>query len=160
MFGRDTTFRMGPIDENIVDDEEDVRSTHNEMIGVRATIRKKLREQRKAYKDQYDQNVAQFYKNREFSEGQAIWALAETVVGDVAKLAPKYVGPYRIVKMRGPNVLSIVPLARPGRKPRYIHIDKAKPCLDPLVSGDEDENLLEAPFTPPVAATLDEEQSP
>ena len=160
MFGRDPTFRMGPLEGNFVDDEENTRSAHNEMIGIRTKIRQKLREQRKAYKDQYDQNVAQYYKNREFSEGQVIWALAETVVGDVAKLAQKYVGPYRIVKMRGPNVLSIVPLAHPRRKPKTIHIDKAKPCLDPLIDGDENEDLLEAPFTPPVAATLDAEQTP
>ena len=47
----------------------------------------------------------------------------------IRKLYPKYVGPYRI-KTKQHGVLGLVPLLKPNIKPKPLHSDNCRPCLE------------------------------
>jgi hypothetical protein len=69
----------------------------------------------------------------------------------VRKLYPRYVGPYRVKRIKQ-HVLGVVPLLAPQGKIRYIHSDRAIPCPHDAVLDQSMDQLL-SPFTS--AASVD-----
>jgi hypothetical protein len=165
MFGRDAQYFDFHIDNKINDQTETVRETFNQVSQARALIKDKLALERYKNKKYYDSVVAKFYKNRNFEVGHLVWVSAKTPEtnapktprnpkGQIQKLAKKFVGPYRIVEIKG-YVASVVPIALPACKPLLAHFNRIKPCLDDATIGDDDPALLLAPFGADPA--LDEE---
>lgn len=145
MYGRDPVSVHGTLAGKFQADEETTVEAMAHLREVRELVREKLLIQRRLYKEQYDQAVAKFYKNFKLHLHQIVWAKAETPSGPVSKLAPKYVGPFR-VEYLGDVVAGIVPLAYPNRAPKLVHVDKLKPCLSDDMLGTYDEAELNVPF--------------
>jgi transposase InsO family protein len=64
------------------------------------------------------------------------------------KLFPLYVGPFRVTIKKG-EVLGVVPVGHPAKKPRYIHSDRARLCIGDCVPNPSLAELL-TPFDPSV----------
>jgi len=156
MFGRDPQHFDFHIDQKVSDNTETVRETFNRVQRARSLVRDKLAEESRKNKQYYDQVVARFYQNRAFEVGHLVWLSTEkpaenaertasNPTGRIAKLAPKFVGPYRITEIRG-YVATVIPLTRPTWKPRQVHFDRMKPCLFDDTVGDVDPERLLEPF--------------
>ena len=145
MYGRDPMHIYGFLRGRFQVAEKGSAEVLQEMREVRQLVRKKLTEQGQKYKREYDMAVAKFYKNLQFYEDQLVWAKSEVPAGAIAKLSPKYVGPFRI-KYLGDVAAGIVPLAFPNRPPKMIHLNKLKACLSDETLGSMDEKELCTPF--------------
>ena len=67
----------------------------------------------------------------------------------IAKLYPKYVGPYRVKTIQF-NTLGLVPLKQPGQEPKFLHCDHVRPCQQDTTLDNDLEELL-MPFTDPAS---------
>jgi hypothetical protein len=112
-------------------------------------------DQGEKYKNSYDQNSAQ----HKFAIAQKVWLSDTTSIGKNAKLAPNWVGPYKIVdvndtnaKLKIKNKLKIVNIA--CLKP---FVEETKTCLSqdnsrssqshPGLSQDQQDQTLSRPMT-------------
>jgi hypothetical protein len=145
MYGRDPIQIYGALRGEFLASEEPTVETMIALKQVRAVVREKLQESSREYKEQYDRAVARFYRANAYRTDQVVWAKAETPEGEVNKLAPRYVGPFRIQYM-GDRAAGLVPVAYPERPAKLVHLDKLKPCLVDDTAGIGNEEELDSPF--------------
>jgi hypothetical protein len=126
---------------------------------VSAGSKKKLQYARNLVADMLkkEQTRAEGYYNQKthakaFEVGDAVMLLAVTPPNvSVRKLYPRFVGPFRIVKIKNP-VIGVVPVHNPDMAIRWIHSNRSKPC-PPDIDPNFDENELLTPFAD--AASID-----
>jgi hypothetical protein len=118
------------------------------MERVRQIVAQRLVEEQAASKDQYDLNLNPL----NVKAGDVVMLRCHQPPRDaVQKLAPKYVGPFRVVSTQH-QVLEVVPLAQPNADPKRIHSDHARLCDENRTVDLPDEDLL-LPFVD--AASID-----
>jgi hypothetical protein len=65
-------------------------------------------------------------KPTNYDIGNYVYVRVEKRVGEVRKLVPKYVGPFKVMGKKGP-VLYVVPKAFPNEPVREVHADRVRP---------------------------------
>ena len=143
MFGRDPTFRLRPEDIELGGEEDTLQDTIVKVERARELAKQQIYKERKKQRDHYDAKVAKFYRNSRFSIGQLVWLQRGTPQAGtrVPKLAPRFVGPFRITWV-GDRVVRMVEVNHPERPERQVHFDFLRPChsrpVNPL--GEESVN--------------------
>lgn len=98
-----------------------------------------------------DQNKAYYDANRarpqNYQVGDVVFVKIGKRVGPVAKLVPKYVGPFRVADKVG-EVLMLTPLAYPNREPKPLHADRVRRGDENRVTQIELE-VLDLPWVEP-----------
>ena len=170
MFARDPLFRLN-IEEVPHTELNRAREGIERVERARELVRDRLEKNRAEAKERYDRVVAKYYKNQTIEVGHVVWSKIDkqpkTKIGNqksgvcVRKLAPIYVGPFRVVWIRGP-VAGLDPIANPG-KLRALPLDKLRRCLSvdvppPLDADEVDRAFPEeeeaGPDDPPHASSM------
>jgi len=121
MYGRDPCG-VDPDDAEEVSDNDALRGRLRHIRAARRLARRLiLREQRKN-RALYDKRA----KPLRYEVGDAVFVKVAKPAGPVRKLAPKYVGPYRVTGAAG-SVLYVVPVQFPQEPERQVHADRVRP---------------------------------
>ena len=96
---------------------------------------------------------AKFYHDKQaqphnFQQRQWILLREHQQLGKNTKLAPKYSGPYRIVRLKGPHNLEI--RLKDGRKTRIVSAEQCKAYFEPMLRPSDE---IREPTKNPVPAT-------
>ena len=92
----------------------------------REIVRQELHATRERSQEIYDRRARPY----DYQINDVVMAKAQKTPPEaIRKLYPKYVGPYRI-KSKQHGVLGLVPLLRPNIKPKPLHSDNCRPCLE------------------------------
>jgi hypothetical protein len=141
MFGRDPAplvHSNADVGRNI---PTDLKSRVEMLTLARRVVASALVSEQRRSKRTFDRKA----RPRSFSVGEVV--LLQSILppnAQVKKLFPRYVGPYRIMSMKG-HTLGVKPLQIPDASTKYIHSDRAIHCGDNCVLQSS-MNELVSPF--------------
>jgi hypothetical protein len=148
MYGRDAVPFVHADLEDADVTAGDIQDRLAEMERTRQIVAGRLAEEQAASKEQYDSNLNRL----QIRSGDIVMLRCHQPPRNaVQKLAPKYVGPYRVTSIQH-HVLEVVPLADPNVVPKRIHSDHARLCRENRMVELPEEDLL-LPFED--AASID-----
>jgi hypothetical protein len=143
MFGRDPL----PLMQNVAPPVPIARTVTQWLQNMKTTqqeVGKLLQLAQQRNKQIYDQQA----QPKEFNIGDLVLLRVQQVPSTaVAKLHPKFVGPFRVVDIKN-AVLSVVPLRQPTAAPKRIHSDHARICSETFALPMRPDQL-NLPFTEP-----------
>jgi transposase InsO family protein len=146
MYGRDANPLIELGEELGEKERANIESVRHKATRARELLAQHLEESHEKNKNYYDQQMRPY----EYSQDDFVMLRVLKIPREEArKLAPRYVGPYRIKEIRG-RTIGVVPLQYPHNTPRFIHSDHSKPCGKDMVPNFSLETLL-LPFESPAA---------
>jgi hypothetical protein len=136
MFGRDPVYRFHEDLQPTADIPESEELRLKQLRLGRYWAKSFMRKHRRKNKELYDELAI----DPNVQQGTVVLAAIPQPRGPVKKLAPKYIGPFRVVK-RINAIVYLVPLAFPDAPERPLHVDRVRPCDENRFVFYQNENL-------------------